>query len=244
MSYELFYWPGLPGRGEFIRLALEEAGAKYVDVVRESGDGKGVPAMMNLLKSPTEAHPAFAPPILRDGDITISHVANILMYLGPKLGLAPKDEAGRWLANALQLTITDVVGEAHDTHHPVSTALYFEDQRDAAKAASMAFLEHRMPKYLGYFETVLTRNPAGSKHIIGEAISYVDLSLFQLWEGLRYAFPRATANLSTTYPQLAALVSHARARPRIAAYLKSRRRLKFNESGVFRHYPELDSDPV
>jgi glutathione S-transferase len=243
ISYELFYWPGLPGRGEFIRLALEEAGAEYVDVARESGDDRGVPAMLKLMRSPLETHPPFAPPILRDGDVVVSHVANILMYLGPKLGLAPRDEAARWFAHALQLTITDVVSEAHDTHHPISTAMYYEQQKKPAKAAAAAFLADRMPKYLGYFETIVARNPAGPAQVVGDAVTYVDLSLFQLWEGLAYAFPRATVNLSTAYPQLSKLVSSVRARPRIAAYLKSPRRLDFNDSGVFRHYPELDADP-
>jgi len=243
MAYELFYWPEIQGRGEFVRLALEEAGAPYVDVARSKGKGQGVAAMMKLLRSHTETQFPFAPPILRDGEILVSHVANILMYLGPKLGLAPRDDKLRAFANGLQLTITDLVSEAHDTHHPISTALYYEDQKDAARARSRAFLSERMPKYLGYFERVLSQNPAGPAHSAGDALSYVDLSLFQLREGLRYAFPRATAGFDAKYPHQAALASHVGARPRIAAYLNSPRRVPFNESGVFRHYPELDQDP-
>jgi len=243
MAYELFYWPEIQGRGEFVRLALEEAGAAYVDVARSKGKGHGVVAMTKLLRSHTEAHIPFAPPILRDGEMLVSHVANILMYLGPKLGLAPSEEKLRAFANGLQLTITDVVSEAHDTHHPISTALYYEDQKDAAKARSREFLSQRMPKYLGYFERVLSQNPAGPAHSVGDALSYVDLSLFQVREGLRYAFPRATADFDAKYPHLAALASNVGARPRIAAYLNSPRRVPFNESGVFRHYPELDQDP-
>jgi len=242
MTYELYYWPGLQGRGEFVRLALEEADAAYVDVAREKG--KGVPALMKLLRATDDTHPPFAPPILKDGEIVISHVANILMYLAPKLGLAPRAEASRWYAHGLQLTITDLVAEAHDTHHPISTALYYEDQKEAAKARSTAFLHERMPKYLGYFERILSHNPAGPAHVVGNALSHVDLSLFQVHEGLRYAFPRATAKLSKSYPHLTALVDAVRARPRIAAYLKSPRRLAFNETGIFRRYPELDQDAV
>jgi len=242
MAYELLYWPEIQGRGEFVRLALEEAGAAYVDVARSKGKGHGVAAMTTLLRSHADAHIPFAPPILRDGDVVVSHVANILMYLGPKLGLAPRDEKLRAFANGLQLTITDVVSEVHDTHHPISTAEYYEDQKDAAKERSRAFLSQRMPKYLGYFERVLAQNPAGPAHSVGDALSYVDLSLFQLREGLRYAFPRATADFDAKYPHLAALASNVSARPRIAAYLNSPRRIPFNESGIFRHYPELDQD--
>jgi glutathione S-transferase len=243
MAYELFYWPEIQGRGEFIRLALEEAGASYFDVARSKGNGHGVAAMTKLLRSHTEAHIPFAPPILRDGEMLVSHVANILMYLGPGLGLAPREEKWRPVVNGLQLTITDLVSEAHDTHHPISTALYYKDQKDAAKARASSFLSQRVPKYLGYFERVLSQNPAGPAHSVGDALTYVDLSLFQVREGLRYAFPRATADFDAKYPHLAAMASDVGARPRIAAYLNSPRRVPFNKSGVFRQYPELDQDP-
>jgi len=192
VRYQLYYYPTIQGRGEFVRLALEEAGADYIDVARGHGPGRGAQAMMALMGEKPFA--PFAPPFLRDGDIVVSHVANILHYLGPKLGLAPRDEKWRPFANGLQLTITDVVAEAHDAHHPISNALYYEDQKDAAKARAQAFLSERMPKYLGYFERVLAQNPAGPAHCVGDAVTYVDLSLFQLREGLRYAFPRATAD--------------------------------------------------
>jgi glutathione S-transferase len=242
MAYELFYWPGIQGRGEFVRLALEAAGAPYVDVAREKGAGRGMKAMMSMLEGAAPQTP-FAPPFLRDGSIVVSHVANILAYLGPKLGLAPKDEAGRLFAHGLQLTITDLVAEVHDTHHPISTDLYFEDQKAEAKARSTAFLQHRVPKYLGYFERVLGDNPAGSMHIVGADLSTVDLSLFQVWTGLAYAFPHAFADGAKLYPALAALAASVAALPNVAAYLASDRRIPFNESGVFRHYPELDQAP-
>ncbi len=184
----------------------------------------------------------FAPPFLRDGDRLVSHVANILAYLGPKLRLAPP-VALRHFANGVQLTITDMVAEIHDAHHPLSAALYYEDQKPAAKTRSQAFLEQRVPKYLGYFERVLKQNPEGPTYAVGRKLTTVDLSLFQALAGLRYAFPRATGKVSALYPRLNALAESVAARPRIAAYLKSDRRLPFNESGVFRHYPELDQDP-
>jgi glutathione S-transferase len=243
MAYELYYWPGLQGRGEFVRLALEEAGAGYVDVARGSqGRGEGVRAMMKALNSKTEPHVPFAPPFLKDGDLIVAHVANILMYLGPKLGLAPKSEPLRFVANGLQLTITDIVAEVHDTHHPISSALYYEDQKDAAKSRSVAFIEQRIPKFMGYFERLLAQNPAGDRQIVGDSLTYVDLSLFQVIEGLHYAFPRATRLFGTRYPALAALREAVRARPNIARYLDSARRTPFNESGVFRRYPELDQE--
>ncbi len=236
MTYELYYWPGIQGRGEFVRLALEEAGAPYVDVARERGPGRGVAAMMKVLKGGGP----FAPPFLKDGEIVVSHVANILAYLAPKLGLAPPTEALSRFANGLQLTVTDLVAEVHDTHHPISNGLYYEDQKREAKTRAAAFLDERLPKYLGYFEGVLARNPEGVGHPVGATFTYVDLSLFQLAEGLNYAFPNAMAKFAADYPGLAALRDSVQARPRIAAYLASPRRLAFNEDGIFRHYPALD----
>jgi glutathione S-transferase len=240
MVYELYYWPGLQGRGEFIRLALEEAGADYVDVARRSGAGRGVAAMMKKLNSLEEPHIPFAPPFVRDGDFVLSQVANILMYLGPKLGLAPRQIPLRHIANGLQMTISDVVAEVHETHHPIASHLYYEDQKSAAKARARHFLEGRLPKFLTYFERGLKHNPKGEKYSVGSALTYVDLSLFQLIEGLSYSFPRAMKTFETDYPALAALRALVRARPRIVRYLASDRRIPFNETGIFRHYPELD----
>jgi glutathione S-transferase len=240
MSYELYYWPSIQGRGEFVRLALEEADAEYVDVAREHGTGRGVKALMAMLNGAAAPYTPFAPPFLRDGDVVVSHVANILDYLGPKLGLAPKDQAQRLFAHGLQLTITDFVAEVHDTHHPISTDLYYEDQKAEAKARAAAFLKHRVPKFLGYFDRVLNDNPAGAAYAVGSALTAVDLSLFQVWSGMSYAFPRAFAGAGKTYPALAALAAAVEKRPNIARYLASNRRIPFNESGIFRYYPELD----
>ena len=239
MAYELYYWDGLQGRGEFVRLAFEEAGVEYIDVARQE-DGTG--SMMKLLKSKSDAHIPFAPPFIKDGDLIVSHVANILLYLGPRLDLAPQDEALRFVANGLQLTITDFVAEVHDTHHPIATTRYYEDQKEAAKQRSADFIENRIPKFMSYFERVLERNPEGSEHAVGNALSYVDLSLFQIVEGLRYAFPRGTKHLGVRYPKIIAVHDAVEKRPNIQRYLDSGRRLKFNESGIFRHYPELDQD--
>ncbi|MBX4868571.1 glutathione S-transferase [Rhizobium bangladeshense] len=239
MAYELYYWDGIQGRGEFVRLALEEAGADYIDVTRQPGRGTG--AMLEIMKSEAEPHIPFAPPFLKDGDLLISHVANILFYLGPKLSLAPEDESLRYVANGLQLTITDFVAEVHDTHHPIDVSLYYEDQKQEAKARSAAFIRDRIPKFLGYFERVLTRNTKGTEHMVGNALTYVDLSLFQVIEGLTYAFPNAMANSMAEYPALLALHDSVAKRPNIARYLASPRRLAFNEEGIFRHYPDLDA---
>ena len=222
MAYELYYWPGIQGRGEFVRLALEEAGAEYDDVARGS---RGMAAMQRLMNGAAGAHPPFAPPFLKDGDVLIGQTANILLYLGRRLGLAPRDESGRLWAHQLQLTIADVVDEAHETHHPIASSLYYED----------------IPKYLGYFERVLEHNPQGDRHLIGRRLSYCDLSLFQLVAGLRYAFPRAMARREPSFAWITALHDCVAARPHIAAYLKSARRIAFNEQGIFRHYPELDA---
>lgn len=243
MAYELYYWDGLQGRGEFVRLALEDAGVKYVDVARESKeDGYGMDAMIELMNSRTEPHIPFAPPFLKDGELIVPHVANILLYLGPRLDLAPKEEGPRHVAHGLQLTIADVVAEVHDTHHPLATDLYYEDQKDAAKMRARNFIEKRVPKFFGYFERVLAQNPHGDTQMIGDAITYVDLSMFQLVEGLHYAFPRAMRTFAKHYPRVSALRDAVLARPNIAAYVNSERRIPFNGSGIFRHYPELDQD--
>jgi glutathione S-transferase len=238
MSYELYYWPSIQGRGEFVRLALEEAGASYVDVARKSGKTGGVPAMMRFLDGTRVKHPPFAPPFLKAGDLLIGQTANILLYLGSRHGLAPRSEAGRLWINQLQLTIADLVGEAHDTHHPIAPGLYYEDQRAAAKRRVGDFLKSRAPKFLRYFEGVLERG--GGHYLLGRTVSYADLSLFQVAAGLRYAFPKAMRRLEKKVPRVIALHDRVAGRPRIAAYLGSPRRIAFNQSGIFRHYPELD----
>jgi glutathione S-transferase len=240
MRYELYYWPSIQGRGEFVRLALEEAGAAYVDVARQpERRGGGMSRMMGLMESRRIGQPPFAPPFLKAGKLVIAQTANILMYLGARHGLAPAGEAGRLWANQLQLTIADLVDEAHDTHHPISSALYYEDQRPAARLRAAHFRKTRMPKFLGYFEEVLARN-AGGRYLIGARASYPDLSLFQIVEGLRYAFPRAMARQERRLPRVVGLHERIARRPRIAAYLTSKRRIPFNESGIFRRYRELD----
>ena len=238
MRYQLYYWPEIQGRGEFIRLALEETGADYVDVARLPK--QGMAAMMRLLESPAVEHPPFAPPFLKAGNTLIAQTANILFFLGPRLGLISNNEATRLWAHQLQLTIADWVAEVHDTHHPIAGSLYYEEQKREAKRRAADFRTARLPKFLDYFEQVLARNPKGSRYVLGKRISYVDLSLFQMIAGLRYAFPRAMARLEPKCPRLVALHETVAARPRIAAYLSSKRRRPFNQQDLFRHYPELD----
>lgn len=239
MRYELYYWAGIQGRGEFVRLALEDAGADYADIAREPG---GETAMSHLLADQAVERPSFAPPFLKAGELVIGQTANILLYLGAQLGLAPADEAGRLWTHQLQLTIADFVDEIHDTHHPIASSLYYEDQLREARARAADFVKSRAPKYLGYFERVLERNKAGSRHLVGSSLTYPDLSLFQIVAGLRYAFPRTMARLEPKHPRVVALHDMVAARPRIAAYLASERRIPFNQYGIFRHYPELDAD--
>jgi glutathione S-transferase len=241
MRYELYYWPEIQGRGEFVRLALEEAGADYVDVARlPNRGGKGIPAMMRFLESRSVEHSPFAPPFLKAGKLVVAQTANILLFLAPRLDLVPKNEASRLWANQLQLTVADWVAEVHETHHPISSGLYYEQQKSEAKRRASAFREERLPKFLDYFEQILKRNPKGTSFILGKTPSYVDLSLFQMIAGLRYAFPRAIARLEPAYRRMAALHDRVATRPRIAAYLSSARRIPFNQEGIFRHYPELD----
>ncbi|GAC1328125.1 MAG: glutathione S-transferase [Beijerinckiaceae bacterium] len=242
MTYELYYWPTIQGRGEFVRLALEEAGARYVDIARgRKQDGQGVAAMQASIADRDLEHPPFAPPFLKDGDLVIAQTAAILLYLGDKHRLAPKNTAGRLWTHQIQLTIADLVVEAHDAHHPIASGLYYEDQKDEAARRAEDFRESRVPKYLDWFERILTRNPTGPKHLVGGKITYADLSLFQVIAGLNYAFPKLMQRALRKHPHVAALHEAVAKRARIKAYLQSPRRIAFNESGIFRHYPELDA---
>jgi glutathione S-transferase len=243
MIYELYYWPMIQGRGEFVRLALEEAGAAYVDVARQGGKRGGMAAMQRLLDGKGIANPPFAPPFLKAGKLVIGQTANILLFLGERHRLAPSGAAGRLWAHQLQLTLADLLQEIHDTHHPIAGGLYYEDQRKEARRRAADFLAERAPKYLGYFEDILRRSGSGA-YLLGPRRSYPDLSLFQIVAGLRYAFPRAMAGLEKRHPRIVALHDAVAARPRIAAYLASPRRIPFNQQGIFRHYKELDAEPA
>jgi glutathione S-transferase len=231
MKYELYYWPGIQGRGEFIRLALEEAGADYADVARE----RGTSAMFKVMEA--SGTPPFAPPFLKAGKLVIGQTANILLYLGTRHGLAPKAEGPRMWVHELQLTVTDFVLEVHDTHHPLGPSLYYEDQRAPAKKRTEEFWKERVPKYLGYFEGLLN---SGGAYLTGRRLTYIDLSLFQIVEGLRYAFPKRMKAFERRIPGLIALHDRIAARPNIKVYLESDRRIPFNEDGIFRYYRELD----
>ncbi len=234
MRYELYYWPGIQGRGEYVRLALEEAGADYADAARSE---RGMAAMIGMMEA-RSGTPPFAPPFLKAGNLVIGQTANILLYLGSRHGLAPKAEAGRLWVHQLQLTIADFVLEIHDTHHPIGVSLYYEDQRAPAKKRTGEFWKERVPKYLGYFERLLQSH--GGACLTGRRLTYVDLSLFQIVEGLRYAFPKRMKAFEREIPGLVDLHDRVAARPNIKAYLLSDRRIAFNEDGIFRHYKALD----
>jgi glutathione S-transferase len=234
MQYELYYWPSIQGRGEYVRLALEEAGAGYVDVARE----RGTTSMMQMMED-HRGTPSFAPPFLKAGKTVIGQVANILLYLGSRHALAPKTEAGKLWVHQLQLTVTDFVAEVHDTHHPIGSSLYYDDQKPEAKKRTKGFWNERVPKYLGYFERLL--EGSAGHYITGRRLAYIDLSLFQLVDGLRYAFPKRMKAFEGDIPGLCELHDRIAARPNISAYLSSERRIPFNEDGIFRHYKELDT---
>ena len=239
-DYRFYYWPQIQGRGEFVRLVLEDAGAAYVDVARlPESEGGGMPALLDLLQRSDTGTPPFAPPVLQDGEIFIAQTATICRYLGMRHGLAPEDESGQWQAEHLQLTIADFVDEIHDTHHPIAGALYYEDQKSESLRRAASFRNERLPKFLGYFERVLERSDGG--WLVGSRCSHVDLSLFQIVSGLAYAFPNTLQNARESHHRTIDLHDRVAARPSIAAYLESDRRIPFNQHGVFRHYPELDA---
>jgi glutathione S-transferase len=235
MRYDLYYWPTIQGRGEYVRLALEDAGADYADVARRGE--RGMAAMTKMMNA-AKGTPPFAPPFLKAGQLVIGQTANILLYLGSRHGLAPKAEAGRLWVHQLQLTIADFVLEVHDTHHPLGPSLYYEDQRAPAKKRSDEFWKERVPKYLGYFERLKAKS--GGFYLIGRKVCYVDLSLFQIVEGLRYAFPRRMKAFERRIPGLMELHDRVSDRPNIKAYLRSERRIAFNEDDIFRRYKALD----
>ena len=238
MKYELYYWPHIPGRGEFVRLALEQGGAEYVDVGRlPESEGGGRPGVAKMLEKAADGRTPFAPPILKAGELLISQTANILQFLGPRLDLAPKTEAGRLWTHQLQLVLADLVVEAHDVHHPIAKSLYYEDQLPESLRRAENFRKLRLPKFLGYFERLLAD---GDSWLADKDVTYVDLSMFQVLSGLHYAFPKMMARLEPDHPKLAALHRRVGKLPRIAAYLISPRRMSFNQNGLFRHYPELD----
>ncbi|MBO0904605.1 glutathione S-transferase family protein [Jiella sonneratiae] len=243
MTYDLYYWPSIPGRGEYVRLVLEAAGLAYRDMARlPASKGGGIEAMFAFMKGEKGAHRPFAPPFLVSGDIVVSQTAVIAAFLGERHGLAPEGEADRLFARSIAVTTADFVAEAHDTHHPVGSGLYYDEQKAEAARRAEGFRAERMPKFLGWYEALLTANPAASGWLVGKAPSYADLGLFQTVAGLRYAFPRRMQSLAGSYPRVEALCARLAEEPRIAAYLASDRRLAFNEDGIFRRYLELDGE--
>jgi glutathione S-transferase len=241
MKYELYYWPSVQGRGEFIRLALEDAAAPYVDMARlPEARGGGARAILKLLDARINARPPFAPPILRAGRLLIAQTPNILMFLGSRLKLAPVDEAGRLWTNQLQLTISDFYLEAFSTHHPLGDGYAYEEQRAAAKRRTKDFLAARVPKFLDYFDRVLERNRARGPWMVGARACYADFSMAHVIAGLKFAFPKASTKALRSRPRLCALHDAVYERPGIARYLASDRRLAFGNEDLFRHYPELD----
>jgi glutathione S-transferase len=240
VNYELYYWPGIQGRGEYVRLALEYAGASYVDyALVPDKKGGGVAALEKFLNGRGVERPPFAPPFLKAGRLLIGQTANILMYLGDKLNIAPRDEGGRLWTHQLQLTIADFIVEAHDAHHPLGPGMYYEDQKDEAKRRAKDFLAHRVPKFFGYFDKVIARNEAGPG-MVGRNLTYADLSLAQVLCGLQYAFPKAMRKALAKRKRLRTLQEFVFSRPRVESYVSSKRRLAFNDDDLYRHYPELD----
>jgi glutathione S-transferase len=235
MAYDLWYWPSIQGRGEFVRLAMEAAGIDYRDRAREDG----AEALMKDMAARAPFEP-FAPPYLDTGKMVIAQVAHILTWLADTHKLAPSDEKLLFWTIQLQLTVTDLVAEVHNVHHPVALDEYYDKQKSEAKRYAEGFREQRIPKFLGYFERATSAVPGD--WIAGDDWSPIDTSLFQVVEGLRYAFPKRMKTVEADHPGLVALHDRVAALPRIAAYLESDRRIAFNTDGIFRHYPELDAD--
>ncbi|MCJ1456587.1 hypothetical protein MMC28_006949 [Mycoblastus sanguinarius] len=246
-DYELLYWPSHPGRGEHIRLCFEEAGIPYKDTTNESKE-KGMSALLSLISpeaTGTAANPPpFAPPMLRHGDLLLAQAPNILLYIGPRLGLVPDHENALYHVNQLALTALDgLSNEVHDTHHPVGVNLYYEEQKAEALKKSEDFRERRLPKFLGYFERVLAGEASnGGEWLYGGQLTYADLVLWQCLDGVRFAFPNCfeRARKSGEYTKVFGLMEQVEKRENIKSYLKSERRQPYN-NGIYRYYPELDA---
>jgi len=233
MSYQLWYWPSIPGRGEFVRLALEAAEIEYEDMARE----QGAEALIADLQGRGGIRP-FAPPYLVDGELCIGQTAHILAFLADRHDFGAGELEVDLQLIQLQLDITDIVAEVHNVHHPVAAALYYQDQIDAAYEAAQHFRDQRLPKYLDHFEAALEEN--GGPCVLGDRWTHVDTSLFQLMEGLDYMFPNRMRELD--YPRLELCRQAMMEIAGVEQYLASDRRLSFNEDGIFRFYPELDSE--
>jgi glutathione S-transferase len=234
--YELYYWPTIQGRGEFVRLAFEDAGVAYTDVARTKS---GMAKMMRFLDGKEGGARPFAPPFLKSGSLVVAQTAAILHYVAPRLGLVPRDAQSQLLAHQLQLTICDLVAEAHNTHHPIATGLYYKDQKAEARLSAQHFTRDRIAKFLGYLESIIVKKDA--LFLVGKRHSYVDISTFQVINGLRYAFPKSMQRIEKKLPALVKLEQRVAARPNLARYLASPRRIPFNTDGIFRHYPELET---
>jgi len=246
-EYHLIYWPGIPGRGEHIRLAFEEAGVPYTDTAHQEGGGKVVGSQIAASNQGDASNPPpLAPPILKHGEYTLSQTSNILLYLGPLLGLSPEpadDPVGIYHVNELTLTALDgLSNEPHDTHHPIAIAEYYEDQKDEALKKAKDYRENRLPKFLAYFERVLSGEASkGGEYLYGGQLSYADLVLFQTVDGVSFAFPKCVGKLkeSGKYDKVFALHERVKSRDKIRAYLESDRRQKYS-MGIYRYYKELD----
>ncbi|KAK5109187.1 hypothetical protein LTR62_007272 [Meristemomyces frigidus] len=251
-QYELLYHPGIPGRGEFIRLAFEAKGVAYTDVANEQKDGYSTVQAVCMNKGTESVDgnpPVFSSPALRipgaglDGQaLVIAQTPNILWYLGEKLGLVPDDEGGKYHVQQVALTALDLTNETHDTHHPLAVMQYYEDQKEAALAKAKDVRENRIPKYLSYFSRVLEHNaPHGKrKFLVGSYLTYADTTVWQVLNGLLFAFPKEMEARRKEFPALfEELYPAVQEVEGIRQYLASERRLAYS-SGVFRYYPELD----
>lgn len=256
-QYELLYHPSIPGRGEFIRLCFEATGVPYTDVANEKSDGYSAvqAACIQKTTSPEGVEgnpPVFSPPALRvpgagkDGKqpLLISQTPNILMYLAERLGLAPDDEAATYHVYQLAFTALDLNNEVHDTHHPLAVAQYYEDQKEAALRKATDVRENRLPKFLGYFEAnpkFNEKNGGGAgKYLVGDRLTFADLVVWQVLDGLFFAFPKEMeARKAEHEALLGGFYESVKQEGGLKEYLKSERRLPYSQ-GIFRYYPELD----
>ena len=180
-------WDGVPGRAECIRLLFEYTGTPYEELkdnstlmtrivdpeivgippnlwppVLELPNGKWLGqtgVIMNYL-SPKLGLAGYAKDdtdLDEDEKVFLSAKTSQLVFTALDLLVEVSAVDSRRPVHGLCIMSCS---QAHNVHHPVSTNLYYEDQKAEALRAAEQFRASRLPKYMQHFQSVLETNPA------------------------------------------------------------------------------------